>query len=244
MWIRQQICGPDINYDLWKEQKATLQKWAALTSGNLFAVDVYAQNYSFASDHFSDLFGYKLSQLRTIEKQGDLLEDKIHPEDHDRMIAMQIKHSEFIYSLPLENRNDFQSIYCFRMQHVHGNYIHVTSRQQVLLTDRNKKAWIILGSMEISPDQTPDKNFRYSFIHRKTGKVFSPDCLLKTDKKLTNREEEILSLIRQGLLSKEIADRLHISIHTVHNHRKNILTRLGVNNSIEAIRQVEKNKNR
>jgi len=183
MWIRQQICGPDINYDLWKEQKATLQKWAALTSGNLFAVDVYAQNYSFASDHFSDLFGYKLSQLRTIEKQGDLLEDKIHPEDHDRMIAMQIKHSEFIYSLPLENRNDFQSIYCFRMQHVHGNYIHVTSRQQVLLTDRNKKAWIILGSMEISPDQTPDKNFRYSFIHRKTGKVFSPDCLLKTDKK-------------------------------------------------------------
>ena len=57
---------------------------------------------------------------------------------------------------------------------------------------------------------------------------------------LTKREIEILQLIRQGLLSKEIADRLNISIYTVNNHRKNILTKLNANNAIEAINLVNK----
>ena len=50
------------------------------------------------------------------------------------------------------------------------------------------------------------------------------------------REIEILRLIQKGLLSKEIADKLCISIHTVNIHRQNLLRKLGVQNSIEAIR--------
>ena len=51
-----------------------------------------------------------------------------------------------------------------------------------------------------------------------------------------NREAEILRLIQKGLLSKEIADKLCVSIHTVNIHRQNLLRKLGVQNSIEAIR--------
>ncbi|MEF2943340.1 MAG: LuxR C-terminal-related transcriptional regulator, partial [Phocaeicola dorei] len=50
------------------------------------------------------------------------------------------------------------------------------------------------------------------------------------------REMEILRLIQRGFLSKEIADKLCISIHTVHIHRQNLLRKLGVHNSLEAIR--------
>jgi len=39
---------------------------------------------------------------------------------------------------------------------------------------------------------------------------------------LSEREREVLILVAQGLSSKEIADKLNISIHTVNSHRKNI----------------------
>ena len=44
---------------------------------------------------------------------------------------------------------------------------------------------------------------------------------------LTNREIEVMSLIVQGLINKEIADRLHIGVATVITHRKNIMDKLG-----------------
>ncbi len=44
---------------------------------------------------------------------------------------------------------------------------------------------------------------------------------------LSDREKEILSLLVQGLINKEIADRLNISVTTVIFHRNNICTKLG-----------------
>ncbi len=53
---------------------------------------------------------------------------------------------------------------------------------------------------------------------------------------LTSREIDIMELLCQGLLDKEIADRLCISINTVKNHIKNIYAKLRVKNRIEALR--------
>ena len=45
---------------------------------------------------------------------------------------------------------------------------------------------------------------------------------------LSDRETEVLLLVAQGCSSKEIADRLCISIHTVNTHRKNITRKTGI----------------
>lgn len=45
---------------------------------------------------------------------------------------------------------------------------------------------------------------------------------------LTDREIEVMSLIVQGLINKEIADKLNIGIATVITHRKNIMDKLGM----------------
>jgi DNA-binding NarL/FixJ family response regulator len=45
---------------------------------------------------------------------------------------------------------------------------------------------------------------------------------------LTRRETDVLILIAKGLMSKEIADRLNISIHTVISHRKNITRKTNI----------------
>lgn len=52
---------------------------------------------------------------------------------------------------------------------------------------------------------------------------------------LTSREIEVLTLMSQGLLNKNIADRLHISEHTVKFHVSSILSKFGVSSRTEAV---------
>jgi len=57
-------------------------------------------------------------------------------------------------------------------------------------------------------------------------------------KLITEREKEILELIASGYSSKQIAARLKISYHTVVRHRSNLLSKLGVHNSVELIKEI------
>jgi DNA-binding CsgD family transcriptional regulator len=45
---------------------------------------------------------------------------------------------------------------------------------------------------------------------------------------LSDRELEVLALIVQGYINKEIADKLNIGLTTVITHRKNIMDKLGM----------------
>jgi len=45
---------------------------------------------------------------------------------------------------------------------------------------------------------------------------------------LSNREKDVLVLMAKGLMNKEIADKLNISIHTVISHRKNITRKTNI----------------
>ncbi|MBQ7530213.1 MAG: response regulator transcription factor [Paludibacteraceae bacterium] len=48
---------------------------------------------------------------------------------------------------------------------------------------------------------------------------------------LSKREKEVLTLVVQGLMNKEIADKLHLSLHTVLSHRKNIAKKLNIHST-------------
>ncbi|RLJ30765.1 LuxR family two component transcriptional regulator [Chryseobacterium sp. 7] len=60
---------------------------------------------------------------------------------------------------------------------------------------------------------------------------------------LTEREKEVLELLSEGLLYKEIADKKCISIDTVKKHVGNIYRKLHVNNKVEAINKFNNFKN-
>ena len=54
--------------------------------------------------------------------------------------------------------------------------------------------------------------------------------------RLTGREKEILMLIAEGHSSHQIADELYLTVKTVLNHRRNIMEKLGVDNSAQLIK--------
>lgn len=55
---------------------------------------------------------------------------------------------------------------------------------------------------------------------------------------LTRREVQILRMVELGMTNREIADELHIAIHTVKNHVHSVLTKLRVSTRAEAAARV------
>jgi DNA-binding NarL/FixJ family response regulator len=52
---------------------------------------------------------------------------------------------------------------------------------------------------------------------------------------LTSREREVLDLLAQGRSTEEISEELFLSMHTVRNHVRNILTKLQARTKLEAV---------
>lgn len=63
-----------------------------------------------------------------------------------------------------------------------------------------------------------------SLQERNKGELISP------------REKEVVTLIAEGLTTKEIAEKLFLSKHTIESHRQNILLKLDLKNSAELVR--------
>lgn len=82
-----------------------------------------------------------------------------------------------------------------------------------------------------------DNEFYSSSILPKIIKFFRENELSgKESSKLTKREKEVLRLIGEGKTATEIADVLFIASTTVDTHRRNLLTKLGLRNSLELVR--------
>lgn len=64
----------------------------------------------------------------------------------------------------------------------------------------------------------------------------------KVEEILSRREIEILTLICKEFSNSEIAEKLFLSVSTVETHRKNLIAKLGVNNTVGLVKFALKNK--
>ncbi|MFZ2285953.1 MAG: LuxR C-terminal-related transcriptional regulator [Bacteroidales bacterium] len=95
--------------------------------------------------------------------------------------------------------------------------------------------------VDVCPNQQDAMSFQRSMINIRTGRVHVFDeGEPRSDALLSRREPEIPGLLDKGLVSKEIADRLFISTNTVNNHRQNIIRKMGLSSTSEAIACVKR----
>jgi DNA-binding NarL/FixJ family response regulator len=75
--------------------------------------------------------------------------------------------------------------------------------------------------------------YYFPALHSKSD--HSGDDFLKK-LKISNREMEVINLIKAGLTTKEIADNLNLSFYTVETHRKNIKLKAGLKGESDFLR--------
>lgn len=134
-----------------------------------------------------------------------------------------------------EEKLSHKTISEYRMLNAQGKYARLIEQYQMVELDKKGQLWLMLGVVDISPNQDEESISKGQLLNFKTGQFIPLDVPLKAQVELTKRELEILRLVKIGLLSKEISSKLSISLHTVNTHRQRFLEKLGANNSFEAV---------
>jgi DNA-binding CsgD family transcriptional regulator len=219
---------------IWEKHKEFIEILSKVNNSCVFVAE-YQVSYWFLSDNFQ-IFGYDPEIIRSSEIDPGYLETRIHPDDLIILGATQSKLLEFIQTLPIEQRKDYKHIYECRAKNAEGNYIRYIFQQQILELDEEGNPWLLFGVLDVSPDTSPLEHIKLRVINYKTGEIV-PFATVEGESniKLSEREKEILGMVRKGLQSKEISDKLFLSIHTVNKHRQNIMQKMNTNNVLEAI---------
>lgn len=165
----------------------------------------------------------------------DVIYDRLHPEDLVEKRMLEYEYFKFVDLLAPEDKMRYKATCRIRMRDKDGNYMVMDNSTQIIKPSPSGKIWLIMCCYDMSPCQEVAGGIDAHIKNNFSGEIISLSFSDRKNHILTPREKEILLLIRDGLPSKQIADALGISIHTVNRHRQNILEKLSVGNSVEAI---------
>lgn len=235
----RQIFEPALlDYSILERHTSFLQQLARIENSGISVFDLFQNRHVFASHNFQTLFGY---DLEAAASEGNAYFDsRVHPEDFILLLRTGVQHLRMMLDTPAEEKTKIKVVNEYRILDRNNAYIRVIEQHQALELDLRGNVWLSLGVIDVSPNQDPNAVFRSSVMDFRTGRVYPVDYAgLKAPASavvLSEREKEVMALIRDGYLSKEISDMLSISVHTVNTHRQRILKKLDANNSIEALR--------
>lgn len=227
------------NQKIWDKHQEYIELLSKVNNSCVFVAELCV-SYWFLSDNFQ-IFGYDPQIIRSPDITTGYLETRIHPDDLIVLGKTQRKLMEYIKTVTIDKRKDYKHIYECRAKNAEGNYIRFIVQQQILELDENGNPWLLFGVFDISPNTSPLEHAKVRVINYKTGEIVPFSIVEReSDIKLSDREKEILKMASVGMLSKEISDKLFISIHTVNKHRQNIMQKMNTNNVIEAINYARK----
>ena len=226
----------DEDYKNAQKYNTTIELLDSINYGIIVVVDYYKNEYLYASNKFDPQLGFHTNNL--INNTHKWYRERLHKEDYTVNIA-GIEGRKYIQSQPIEKRKDFKLIQNFRLLNDSNEWVQVTMQDNILELDSDGNIWLVLKILDLAPIQDTSISAKSTLQNTKTGEVIF--TMQKDDKiNISKREKEILSYIAKGHRSKEISEQLFISVNTVNNHRRNIISKLNVSNSVEAITLAQK----
>jgi len=186
----------------------------------------------YVSENAPHVFGYSSDYLIKHARMEKFFAH-VHESDHADLYDCFSYMRAYLQSIPPAEHQEFRTVLHYRFRKPNGQYIYLHD-EKATLNLRGGNLYYVLFR-----DVTEEKTF-----HGVKAELFrQKQSLVKIDEykpratrnPLSKREKELLSFIKQGLSTKEIAWHLNISPHTVRNIKSKLFEKYNVGNSIELL---------
>jgi DNA-binding CsgD family transcriptional regulator len=223
------------DYREFESRVSLLERIAEVQTSSVLVFDFYKRNYLFKRIHYSKQIGHNNQK---IDELGlTYFVSLIHPEDYTILLDTYQKALCFLESLHIAEKKDYKLIYNFRAKGNDGKYYPIIEQVVILELDKKGKIWLLLAISDFLPSKGKMEKASRQLINIKTNTLylFSNNSDYNEKQVLSTREMEVLGLVSKGFASKEIAEKLFISVNTVNNHRQHILEKINAANTAEAV---------
>lgn len=216
------------------------------------------ERFLYISASFSELTGYSPDLLR--EQSARFFAENIHPADLATVMQAMSDAYHRLANATLQELLDHPLVLTYRLKKADDTWLWLEETKWIIgFTEIGIKD-LILGLMrDISAHKNEQEQTIKQFLtqqrnsHSLLEEVLNqqkrveyltlPDLLDSTTQEpisLTKREREILQCLATGNTTRTIAEKLFISENTVETHRKHLLQKFGVKNSVELMRCLSK----
>lgn len=208
----------------------------------IYLLDYTTGKYRFMSDQSFNSIG--MESREHVEGGLDVITSRYHPEDL-RLFNEQIfpDRMEFLSHIPPDQHHAYIFTYTYRLRDNLGSYRQLMQRNSYIRSDEAGRPLLSLGllininhvKLPAAVTQTVEKASPIRTMAPAEPVFKKQYCLHDLHAVITIREKEILRELAEGLSSKQIAHKLHISEHTVVVHRKHMLAKTKSRNVAELL---------
>jgi DNA-binding CsgD family transcriptional regulator len=186
----------------------------------------------YVSRNYHDIFGLHASH-NAYQNISEYFHRVHEADQEDLHSCLEVLH-EYLQMIPPALHTQYRGVLHYRFRKANGQYIHLHDEKAVInLNDSGNLYFALIR------DITSEKKFEG--VKLEIFSMLQPNVRLKEFKPridkshLTKRENDLVTLIKQGLSTKEIAWYLKISHHTVRNTKSKLFEKFKVNNTIELL---------
>lgn len=237
--LSQESEGTTYDYGLYLSEIASMRAFAHYSSVLIFLIDYQTMTYPFMDSNVIQVLGHSQEAFR----EGGL-EFSFHNNQHFKLLNKEIfrDRAEFLSKHKNENLSDLRFSMGFGYKDRKGKIRHILQKHTITqVTDEPLPKGILGFCWDITgQSKEPDifhqiERFDAESQEWRTvlNRVFFPG--VDPDQLLSKREIEIMKWLVSGMSSKQIADRMFLSYHTINTHRKNMLRRTNSKNTAELI---------
>lgn len=192
----------------------------------IYLLDYTTCKYAFVSNQ-CDALG--LPYKKMMGGGIDFVIDRYHPADlklfSDHIFPDRLK---MLKDIPADEHKDHIFSFNYRIKNSSGEYVNIIQRNSFIQSDENGNPLLSLGVVT-NIDHFKEASPVIQLMEKVDPGTGSVELVTKNsyylheeDKIFSKREQEVLLYLAEGLTSKQIADKLFISEHTIINHKRNM----------------------